>query len=116
MAFLYLLSESDNDHAFYEACVERLTGKTVECIHLKLRLGSGIAEWRTISCLMLQHIMHTGYVEETFFLIALDNDRSPGFRRRRGKRVAVIARSMLSFRAFSENEINGRFQALWPCR
>ena len=77
MAFLYLLSESDNDHAFYEACVERLTGKTVERTHLKLRLGSGIAEWRTISRLMLQDIMHTGYVEETFFLIALDNDRSP---------------------------------------
>jgi hypothetical protein len=87
MAFLWLLSESDNDDAFFKACVERLTGKTVELISRRPRLGSGISKWRRFSRLMLQDIKRTGYVEETFFLVALDNDRSPAHpthERRRG--------------------------------
>ncbi len=77
MAFLYLLSESDNDDAFYKACVERLTGKTLELISRRLRRGGGLSELRSKSRILLGQIKHTGYVEETFFLIALDNDRSP---------------------------------------
>lgn len=77
MAFLWLLSESDNDDAFYKACVEQLTGKTLELVSRRLRRGGGIAKWRRFSRLMLQQIQYSGYVEETFFLIALDNDRSP---------------------------------------
>ena len=77
MAFLWLLSESDNDDAFFKACVERLTGKTLELVSRRLRRGGGLAKWRRFSRLMLQQIQDSGYVEETFFLIALDNDRSP---------------------------------------
>ncbi len=77
MAFLWLLSESDNDDAFFKACVERLTGKTLELVSRRLRRGGGLSELRSKSRILLGQIKHTGYVEETFFLIALDNDRSP---------------------------------------
>ncbi len=77
MAFLYLLSESDNDDAFFKACVERLTGRTLELVSRRLRRGGGLSELRSKSRILLGQIKHTGYVEETFFLIALDNDRSP---------------------------------------
>ena len=77
MAYLYLLSESDNDDAFYKACIERITGKTVELISRRLRRGGGLSELRSKSRILLGQIKHTGYVAETFFLIALDNDRSP---------------------------------------
>ncbi len=77
MAYLYLLSESDNDDAFFKACVERLTGKTVELVSRRLRRGGGLSELRSKSRILLGQIKHTGYVEETFFLIALDNDRNP---------------------------------------
>lgn len=77
MAYLYLLSESDHDDAFYKACIERLTGKTVELISRRLRRGGGLSELRSKSRILLGQIKHTGYVAETFFLIALDNDRSP---------------------------------------
>lgn len=77
MAYLYLLSESDNDDAFYKACVERLTGKTMELVSRRLRRGGGLPELRSKSRILLGQIKHTGFVEDTFFLIALDNDRSP---------------------------------------
>lgn len=77
MAFLYLLSESDNDDAFYKACVERLTGKSLDLVSRRLRRGGGLSELLSKSRILLGQIKHTGYVEETFFLIALDNDRSP---------------------------------------
>lgn len=77
MAYLYLLSESKNDDAFFKSCVERLTGKTVELLLIRLRKGGGLRELRSKSRILLGQIKHTGFVEETFFLIALDNDRSP---------------------------------------
>ena len=77
MAYLWLLSESDNDDAFYKACVERLTGKTVHLVPRKLRKGSGLSALRSNSRLMLQQIQQSGYSDDTFFLIAWDNDRSP---------------------------------------
>ena len=77
MAQLWLLSESDNDDAFFKACVERLIGKSVQLVPRRLRPGSGVTMLRSNSHLMLQQIQQSGYAEETFFLIAWDNDRSP---------------------------------------
>ena len=77
MAYLYLLSESDNDDAFYTTCVEQLTGKTLEVISTRLRRGGGLPELRSKLPILLRQIKHTGYVEDTFFVVALDNDRSP---------------------------------------
>lgn len=77
MSYLYILSESDNDDVFYHRCVERLTGRTFERVPYRLRKGGGIAEVRSKSRLLFQQIVHTGFVDETFFVVALDNDRSP---------------------------------------
>lgn len=77
MGYLYLLSEDDNDDAFYHRCVERLTGKSLELIPTRLRRGGGLSEVRSMARLFFKNIAYTGYVEDTYFVIAVDNDRSP---------------------------------------
>lgn len=77
MAFLYILSEDDADDLFYTGCVEKLTGKVMNNIFRKLRRGGGISEVRRKAKILLQQIKYTGQMEDAFFIIAMDNDRSP---------------------------------------
>ncbi|WP_456427130.1 hypothetical protein [Rhodocaloribacter sp.] len=77
MNYLYILSESDNDDLFFKGCIERITGRSFEIIPYRLRKGGGIPEVRGKGPVLLRQIKHTGPVDDTFFLIALDNDRSP---------------------------------------
>lgn len=77
MNFIYILSEDDNDDLFYKGCAEKITGKSFDVIPRRLRKGGGISEVRKYMPILFREIKYTGYVENTFFVIALDNDRSP---------------------------------------
>jgi hypothetical protein len=75
--WVYILSESDYDDLFYNFCLEAMTGQQYQLISQRLRRGGGISSVRRGIRYLLQQIKHTGRVENTFFVIALDNDRSP---------------------------------------
>lgn len=75
--WVYILSESDHDELFYNLCLETITEQGYQLISRRLRRGSGISSVRRSIRLLLQNIVHTGTVESTFFVIALDNDRCP---------------------------------------
>jgi len=77
MNYLYILSEDENDDVFYKGCVEKITGMHFELIPRRIRKGGGISYVRKHIPLLLRDIKFSGYVENTFFLISLDNDRSP---------------------------------------
>ncbi|MCP4658900.1 MAG: hypothetical protein GY856_26105 [bacterium] len=77
MNYLHILSEDDNDDAFYKRCVEKLTGEAFFLISRRLRRGGGISQVRRYMNILFDDIRHTGPVENTFFVVALDNDRSP---------------------------------------
>ncbi len=75
--WVYILSESDYDDLFYNLCLETLTGHGYRLISRRLRTGGGITEVRRGIGYLLQDITRTGRVENTFFVIALDDDRCP---------------------------------------
>ncbi len=77
MNYLYILSEDDNDDEFYKRCAENITGKAFHLIPRRLRRGGGISQVRRYMSILFKDIRHTGPVEHTFFVVALDNDRSP---------------------------------------
>ncbi|MEL7143743.1 MAG: hypothetical protein AAGL08_16165, partial [Cyanobacteria bacterium J06573_11] len=77
MNYLYILSEDDNDDTFYQNCLARITEKSYEVIPQRLRKGGGISEVKRKLPLFLRQIKNTGKVENTFFIVSLDNDRSP---------------------------------------
>ncbi len=77
MNYLYILSEDENDDVFYKGCIEKITGMQFELIPRRIRKGGGISHVRKHLPLLLRDIKYSGYVENTFFLIELDNDRSP---------------------------------------
>lgn len=75
--FIYILAEDDIDDMFYNLCVEKIKGGNYRLIPRRLRRGGGISQVRRYLPILLKDIQHTGEVENTFFVIALDNDRSP---------------------------------------
>ncbi len=75
--FIYILSEDDIDDMFYNLCVEKLKGETYKLVPRRLRRGGGVSQVRRYLPILLKDILHSGEVENTFFVIALDNDRSP---------------------------------------
>lgn len=77
MGYLYLLTEDDYDDLFFQRCVERLTGQTFTIISRPYRKGGGWSEVRKTLPFMLPDIKRSGFVEDTFFVIATDNDRTP---------------------------------------
>ncbi len=77
MNYLYVLSEDDNDDKFYKKCVEKITGKVFSLMSIRLRKRDGIPRVRTNIRILFNHMRRTGPVENTFFVVALDNDRSP---------------------------------------
>lgn len=77
MNYLYILSEDESDSLFYEACLEKLTGKTFTKISRRSEPASGLTEVRRNLRFFLSDIVRTGHVENSYFLIAIDNDRSP---------------------------------------
>lgn len=77
MAFLHLLTEDDSDDLFYEACAERVTGRGFHSECTKVKRGAGIGAVRVAIKYMLRGILRTGPVPDTFFIVALDNDRAP---------------------------------------
>lgn len=78
MSYLHILSESDNDDIFYQNCLERLTGRSFQVLTSKrLRKSGGSAELRKNLGPFFRTIKYTGEVDDTFFLVVHDNDRSP---------------------------------------
>jgi hypothetical protein len=73
--YLYLLSEDDNDDIFYKACLEKIHTCEYEVVPTRLRKGGGIGQVRQALTLFLNSIKNTGYVDSTFFLVSVDNDR-----------------------------------------
>jgi hypothetical protein len=75
--WVYILSESNNDDIFYNLCLETITGQGYRFISRRLRRGGGISAVRRSLRYLLRDISHTGKVENTVFVVALDNDRCP---------------------------------------
>lgn len=76
-AWLWLLAESDLDEAFFEGCAQAITGRSFRAQSRRLRKGSGIGAVRASLTLMLNAILRTGALDDTFFIAAMDNDRAP---------------------------------------
>ena len=77
MAYLYILSEDKYDDIFYEKCLVKITKKSFNVIPTRTEKGSGISDVRRKLPPLLKSIRYTGEVEDTFFLVAVDNDRRP---------------------------------------
>ncbi|MGD1019797.1 MAG: hypothetical protein ABSA12_10835 [Verrucomicrobiia bacterium] len=77
MKTLYLLTESDTDDLFYEACAERMTGAPFTPVPRRLRQGGGITEVRKALPYVLSEIKQMQKGSGAHLLIALDNDRAP---------------------------------------
>ncbi|MEL6353951.1 MAG: hypothetical protein AAFR58_19670, partial [Cyanobacteria bacterium J06627_28] len=77
MGYLYLLSEDDSDDIFFSRCLAKITGKSYEVVSRRLRKRGGISEVRKKLPLLIKQIQQTRLTENIFFLIAIDNDRSP---------------------------------------
>jgi len=60
--FIYILSEDDNDDAFYKGCIEKMTGKSYDLISRRLRKGGGISQVRKYMPILLRDIRYTGHV------------------------------------------------------
>ena len=79
MNYLYILSEDKNDEMFYHLCLEKLTGQTFN-LSQKLYFAegmAGVASVRSGLKRLLNDIQYMGSLENVFFLVAIDNDRSP---------------------------------------
>jgi hypothetical protein len=78
MAYVHILSEDDFDDQVYVYILEMLLGgASIERNHVRLRRGGGIGEVRKKVPILLSHIRRTGLVDDTYFVVALDNDRKP---------------------------------------
>ena len=77
MELVYILSEDDFDDEVYVYVLERLLGTGVAPAPVRLRRGGGIGEVRRKLPLLLSMIRHTGPVDDTYFVVAIDNDREP---------------------------------------
>ncbi len=77
MSFLHLLTEDDSDDLFYEACAQRITGRRFQSEVAKVKRGAGIGAVRVAMKYLLRGILRTGPLPDSFFIIALDNDRAP---------------------------------------
>jgi hypothetical protein len=75
--YVYILSEDDNDDCFYAGCLNKMIGVLHEVVPLRLRKGGGISEVRKKLPIFLNIIERSGHIENSWFLVALDNDRSP---------------------------------------
>ena len=77
MKTLYLLTESDSDSLFYEACAEKITGAGFTTICRRERKGAGIGAVRASLRLALAEASRMQMGSGVHFLIAMDNDRAP---------------------------------------
>jgi hypothetical protein len=77
VAHVYILSEDDFDDEVYVYVLEALLGAHVAPVPVRLRRRGGIGEVRKKLRLLLDMIRHTGPVDDTYFVVAIDNDRAP---------------------------------------
>lgn len=77
MAYLFVLSEGQNDDKFYEACAEKITGKSFEKLTFQLRNFSGRGRVTQNLQYVLAQMKYSGRIEDGYFIVALDNDRAP---------------------------------------
>jgi hypothetical protein len=77
MAQVYILSEDDFDDEVYVYILDVLLGTHVARLPVRLRRGGGIGEVRKKLTLFVSMIQRTGPVDDTYFVVAIDNDRAP---------------------------------------
>ena len=78
MNLLYILSESESDCFFYESYLRKITGKPFNAHYFSPPKGpDGLAGVRKFLRPFIQKYQHVGGFDEAFFLVAVDNDRSP---------------------------------------
>jgi hypothetical protein len=76
MRHVYLLSEDDFDDQVYVLVLEALLATRVERLPMRLRRGGGVGEVRKKLPLLLSVIRRTGPLDDTAFVVAIDNDRA----------------------------------------
>jgi hypothetical protein len=74
---IYILSEDENDENFYNLCVEKIKAQGFQLVPIRLRKASGIAKVRRNLPWLVNQVSHYRQAQQVFFVIALDNDRSP---------------------------------------
>jgi hypothetical protein len=74
---VYLLSEDDSDDQVYVYLLEMLLEKRVELVQRVRSRRGGVGEVRKRLPLLFAAIRRAGVVEDTYFLVAIDNDRAP---------------------------------------
>lgn len=77
MNYLYILSEDDTDDIFYEGCLNKITGKSFTTESIRARGSGGLSEIEKKLPILIRNIGYSGVAENTFFLVAKDNDRRP---------------------------------------
>jgi hypothetical protein len=76
VAHLFILSEDDSDDQAYAYLLESLLGTQVDVLPRRLRRGGGVGEVRKKLPLLVSDIRRMGWADDTFFLVAVDNDRT----------------------------------------
>lgn len=76
MGYLHILSEDDSDDLFYRGCVEKILGRDFQSSSFRVRTGGGLSEVRKKLPIFLRGLQHSGHVDDVYFIVAMDNDRS----------------------------------------
>lgn len=74
---LYVISEDERDDVFYAFCAEKITGRSFTQLPRVMRRGGGNNEVKKGLKVFLSGLTYTGHVDDTFFIVSLDNDRAP---------------------------------------
>ena len=78
MNALYLLTEDDHDDLFFERCAERISGLTFHQVNpRRIRKEGGVSEVLNRLPNFLNDLKSAVGYDRAFFIIAIDNDRSP---------------------------------------
>lgn len=74
---LYLLGESSVDETFYEAVAEQVTGYSFQRREIRVRPNAGYPAVCAATRLFLEKLSQMDPQEKIYFILAVDNDRSP---------------------------------------
>lgn len=78
MNTLAILAEDENDEIFYEACAEKISGLSFGKIDPhRIRKNGGVSAVRQVLPAFLNDLKGVSQIGDTYFIIALDNDRAP---------------------------------------
>lgn len=110
-SYLYILSEDDNDDLFYEMCASRISSKDFHLVEpRRIRKGGGISFVRKALNIFLSDLKSMNNLD-TYFIIALDNDRAPDHQNSHKQHPKLANRD--SNKSCRYCEINNAIERIW---